>query len=171
MPEINLLTSLHNQTKRDYLKRVNDKDYPKYVAANIAKKWDYDYWDGDRKICYGGYKYIPGRFKPLAKNYKTIQIKNSKVIDIGCGKGFLLYELKLLIPSLEICGVDISKYAIKNSKEEISKFLKCKNANNLSFIKDNYYDLAFSLNTFHNLYCYDFEKAMKEFIRISNRQY
>jgi protein-L-isoaspartate(D-aspartate) O-methyltransferase len=173
MAYINLLTNLHNQTKRDYLKRVNDTKYPKHKAAKIAKKWSYDYWDGDRRICYGGYKYIPGRFKPLAKKlikqYKLNE--DSKVIDIGCGKGFLLYELKLLIPSIEICGIDISNYAIKNSKKEIKNKLICKNASNLMFIKDNYYDLAISLNTFHNLYCYDFEKALNEFSRISKKQY
>ena len=57
----NLLATLHTKTKRDYLKRVNDKEFPKYKAALKAKKWGFDYWDGDRRINYGGYKYIPGR--------------------------------------------------------------------------------------------------------------
>ena len=64
---IDFLSSVHKSTSRDYLARVNDAEYPKAIAADLAKKWGYDYWDGDRKICYGGYKYLPGRWKPVAK--------------------------------------------------------------------------------------------------------
>ena len=56
------MSSLHKSTSRDYLARVNDKQFPKAKAANLAKKFDFDYWDGDRRICYGGYKYLEGGF-------------------------------------------------------------------------------------------------------------
>ena len=122
---IDFLSSVHKSTPRDYLARVNDKEFPKSKAAKLAKEWGYDYWDGDRRICYGGYKYMPGRWKPVAEqmidNY-NLQAGN-KILDIGCGKGFLLYEMKLLIPDLEICGIDISTYAVNNSKLEVKKFL------------------------------------------------
>ena len=97
MKEIDFLSSIHKSTKRDYLGRVNNKKYPKAKAAELAKKFDYDYWDGDREICYGGYKYIEGRWalKSLIKEYKLSN--RSKILDIGCGKGFLIYELKKLI--------------------------------------------------------------------------
>ena len=62
MKYIDFMGSLHKSTSRDYLARVNDKQFPKAKAANLAKKFDFDYWDGDRRICYGGYKYIPGRW-------------------------------------------------------------------------------------------------------------
>ena len=67
MKYIDFLSPLHKSTKRDYLARVNDLEYPKYKAAELAKKWDFDYWDGDRRINYGGYKYIPDRWKPVAE--------------------------------------------------------------------------------------------------------
>ena len=54
MAYIDFLSPLHKATKRDYLARVNDPEYPKAKAAALAKKWDFDYWDGDRRICYGG---------------------------------------------------------------------------------------------------------------------
>ncbi len=167
-----LLDKLHNKTKRDYLKRVNDKKYPKFKAAQIAKKWGYDYWDGDRRINYGGYKYIPGRWTSLAKKMiKLYNLKdNSKILDIGCGKGFLLYELKKINPTFSVFGVDISKYAIKNSKKEIKKYLKYSNCTKLPF-KNNYFDFAFSINTFHNLYNYELDKSLKEITRVSKRQY
>ena len=67
MAYIDLMSPLHKATTRDYLARVNDPEYPKARAAELAKQWGYDYWDGDRRICYGGYKYIPGRWAPVAK--------------------------------------------------------------------------------------------------------
>jgi protein-L-isoaspartate(D-aspartate) O-methyltransferase len=111
MREIDLLGNKHNSVSRDYLARVNDPDYPKHIAASLAKKWDFDYWDGDRRICYGGYRFIEGYWSPTAK--RLIEIYNltskSSVLDIGCGKGFLLYELKKLIPGLRVIGLDVSK--------------------------------------------------------------
>ena len=100
MKEIDFMSTLHKSTSRDYLARVNDPDFPKAQAANLAKKFDYDYWDGDRRICYGGYNYIPGRWEKVAKNMQSEYNLNSnaKILDIGCGKGYLLYDfLKILI--------------------------------------------------------------------------
>ena len=45
-------------------------------------------------------------------------------MDVGCGKRFMLYDLKKAISDIEVRGVDISGYAIENSKEEIKKYLK-----------------------------------------------
>ena len=94
MKEIDLISSLHKKTKRDYLARVNNLKFPKHKAASLAKKFDYDYWDGDRQICYGGYRYIEGRWnsviKKMVKKYDLPS--NPKILDVGCGKGFLLYD-------------------------------------------------------------------------------
>tara|TARA_B100000965_G_scaffold259246_1_gene218532 strand:+ start:467 stop:1138 length:672 start_codon:yes stop_codon:yes gene_type:complete len=170
MAEVDFLTDLHKSTKRDYLARVNDPIYPKYKAAELAKKFDYDYWDGDRRICYGGYKYIPGRWASVAK--KLIEYYNitseSKVLDIGCGKGFLLYEISKIIPGIDIYGVEISEYAIKNSKEEIRHKIVLGSASKLSWT-DNHFDLVISINTLHNMYSYDLELALKEMERVAKR--
>ena len=64
---LDFMSPLHKSTKRDYLKRVNDPEFPKHKAASLAKKFDYDYWDGDRRICYGGYKYLEGRWQKVAE--------------------------------------------------------------------------------------------------------
>jgi len=172
MNNIDFMTSLHKSTKRDYLGRVNDKEYPKAKAAMLAKQWGYDYWDGDRRINYGGYQYIPGRWEKLAKElilYYKLK-PGDKVLDIGCGKGYLLYDLKKILPELEIFGLDISNYALLNSKKEISNNLKLGNCNNLPW-DDQEFDLAISLNTFHNLYCYDLQKSLCEIQRVAKNKY
>ena len=121
MQEIDFMSSLHKKTNRDYLARVNDKEYPKYKAAELAKKFDFDYWDGDRDICYGGYKYIKGRMDNLVRkmiDYYNLN-SNSRILDIGCGKGYLLYDFTRFLPGIKVQGIDISDYAINNSKVSV----------------------------------------------------
>lgn len=167
MAYLDFLSSIHKSTVRDYLARVNDLEYPKAFAAERAKKWGYDYWDGDRRICYGGHYYIPGRWTPVAKAMiEHYKIKSgNKILDVGCGKGFLLYEIKLLVPGVEVYGVDISEYAIKHAKEEIRDSIQHGNANSLPF-SNNYFDLVYSLNTLHNLHNYDLDRALREMERV-----
>jgi SAM-dependent methyltransferase len=170
MNYIDFLSPLHKSTKRDYLARVNDIDFPKYKAADLAKKWDFDYWDGDRRINYGGYKYIEGRWEKVAKlMIDQYGLKNGdKILDIGCGKGYLMFDFKKILPDIEIYGVDISDYAVMNSKPEIKNHIQVANANNLPF-EDDFFDFTYSLNTFHNLHCYDLEKALYEMNRVSKK--
>lgn len=170
MAYIDFLSAVHNSTKRDYLARVNDPEYPKPKAAELAKRWDFDYWDGDRRICYGGYRYMPGRWAPMARamiDHYGLKA-GDKVLDIGCGKGFLLYEMSLLEPGLEIHGIDISPYAIEHAKEEIKGRLQVANANQLPF-PDNHFDFVFSITTLHNLHNYDLDKALREMERVGKK--
>ncbi len=169
---VDFISSIHKSTKRDYLARVNDKEYPKAKAAKIAKKFDFDYWDGDRRICYGGYKYIEGRWERVARNLKNFyKLTNKpKILDIGCGKGYLLFDLLKLIPDAEIHGIDISEYAIKNSKPEVKENLTLGNCTKLPW-EDKYFDLVLSINTLHTLYTFDLEKSLKEMERVGKKKY
>jgi len=174
MSYIDFLSPLHKSTNRDYLARVNDKVFPKAKAAELAKKWSHDYWDGDRRINYGGYNYIEGRWEKVARLMaEHYGLKSGdKILDIGCGKGFLLYDFTKIIPNINVFGIDISEYAIKNCKAEISNNLKEGNCTNLPY-QDNYFDFVFSINTLHNLHNYELENALKEINRVSksNKQY
>ena len=172
MAYVDFQSSLHKATKRDYLARVNDPEYPKPRAAELAKKWDYDYWDGDRRICYGGYKYMEGRWEKVARaivDHYGLKA-GSKVLDLGCGKGFQLFEFTRVCPGIEVYGLDISEYAMANAKEEISNRLTLGNATSLPW-PDKYFDLVFSLTTLHNLHNYDLEKALREVERVGKNKY
>ncbi len=170
MKEIDFMSSLHKSTKRDYLKRVNDPIFPKYKAAELAKKFDFDYWDGDRRICYGGYKYIPGRWDKVAKQIIEFYNlpKKAKILDVGCGKGFLLFDILKVLPEAEVYGIDISNYAIENSKEEIKSNLIVGNANKLPF-EDSYFDLVISINTLHCLEAPFLFESLKEIERVGRK--
>jgi SAM-dependent methyltransferase len=164
---VDFLSSVHKSTKRDYLKRVNE--FPKAEAMKIAKQFGYDYWDGDRKFGFGGYKY-DGRWRKVAQamaDHYGLK-KGDRILDVGCGKGFLLYEFTQVVPGINVEGIDISTYAIENSKEEVRPYLKAANAISLPY-EDNRFDLVISLNTLHNLYCYDLVKALKEIERVGKK--
>lgn len=172
MAYIDFMSAVHKATKRDYLARVNDPEYPKARAAELAKKWAYDYWDGDRRINYGGYRYIEGRWEKIARAMaEHYGLKpGDKILDVGCGKGFLLFDFTKVVPGIEVHGIDISDYAIANAKEEIQQRLRVGNATELPW-PDRYFDLVYSLNTLHNLHCYDLERALREMERVGKRKY
>ena len=143
--------NMHKKNSRNYFSRMN---LSKPSIMKNAKKYGFSYWDGKRTEGYGGYKYIDGYWKPFAKKLiKTYKLTNkSKVLDIGCGKGFLLYELKKILPKLTVTGYDISKYAIKNSHPGIKKYLHVYKAQDKYPFKNKSVDLVLSLGTLHNLH-------------------
>ena len=113
---------------------------------------------------------FPEDGKKIAKNFiDHYKLKpGDKILDIGCGKGFLLFDLLTLEPELEIFGIDISHYAIENSKPEIrDKLIECC-ATKLPF-KSNYFDLIISINTLHNLYAYELEQSLIEIERVGKK--
>ena len=160
----------HKSTKRDYLSRMKDN---KIFCMKIAKKYEKDYWDGNRRFGYGGYKYIPGRLESLAKNIiKTFRLTNrSNILDIGCGKGYLLYEIKKILPGIKFKGLDISKHAIKNAHKAIKKNLILKDVKNKLPFKNKEFDLAISFGVFHNFSIIELEKSLIEFSRVSKKNY
>ncbi|WP_415313762.1 class I SAM-dependent methyltransferase [Candidatus Pelagibacter sp. Uisw_106] len=164
------ISKVHNSTKRNYVERMINN---KIQCMKVAKKYSYDYWDGNRMYGYGGYKFIPGRWTPIAKKIiKDYKLTNrSSILDLGCGKGYLLFEIKKILPKINILGYDYSKYAIINSKKEIKKYLKVKDIRNKFSFKNNQFDLVLSLGTLHNFELSDLYKTIKEINRIAKRKY
>jgi len=163
MPQLDLLRALP-KAKRNIQKRAEAKD-PAVVAA--AKQYGEMYWDGPREYGYGGYRY-DGRWRPVARDIIAhYGLKpGMRVLDVGCGKGFLVKDLMLECPGLEVFGLDISHYALMHCPPEIVGRLHLGSAESLPF-PDASYDCAISLNTIHNLPRPRAITAMQEIQRLS----
>lgn len=167
LKQIDFLQQYNLSSKRDYRGRV--MQYDKAECAPVAKQWGYDYWDGDRRYGYGGYKY-DGRWLPLARQIaEHYQLHaGDRILDVGCGKGFMLYEFTRAVPGVEIAGLDISQYALEHAKEEVRQFLVQGHARKLPFA-DKSFDFIYSNTTLHNLPPQDLYPAIKEIERVRQR--
>jgi len=164
--KINLLRQ-YPKSKRNLSKREKNKTAK---VKKIARKFGKEYFDGHRDYGYGGFKYNPKYWTKVVRDIKKkYKLSNkSKILDVGCAKGFLIYDLKKILPKADIIGIDVSRYAIKNSKKEVKKYLKFGNAKKLKY-KDNYFDLVLSINTIHNLNKKDCAMALREISRVTKK--
>ena len=163
-----LIQQIHRSTPRDYLgERVIGVD--KAACAVVAKRFDRDYWDGDRKYGYGGYRY-DGRWRKLAEDLISEYglTAGDQILDIGCGKGFLVYEFTQCLPGIEVAGLDISQYAVDHGKQEIRDRLTVGNAIKLPYA-DRSFDFILSINALHNLRNYELEPALQEIQRVGTQ--
>jgi len=160
--EIDLLRSLP-KTKRNIQQRAQGKD-PEVVAT--ARKFGQEYWDGDRKYGYGGYRY-DGRWRSVARDIiGHLGLKSGmRVLDVGCGKGFLVKDLMLECPGLEAFGLDISRYALLHCDTAVVGRLHLGSADSLPF-PDRAFDCVLSINTLHNLERPGVVRALKEIERV-----
>jgi ubiquinone/menaquinone biosynthesis C-methylase UbiE len=167
---LNIVTPLHKMTKRDYVGRMMDE---KVHCMMKAKEYEADYWDGDRRYGYGGYRYIPGRWKPVAQALiERHQLKGKvRILDVGCGKGFLLHEFKLLLPEADVVGFDISRHGLADAKPEVKDSLFRYRAQDPYPFGDKSFDLVVSLGTLHNLKLFELQSALGEIERVGKSKY
>ncbi|WP_169543640.1 class I SAM-dependent methyltransferase [Sneathiella aquimaris] len=165
--EIDLLAN-YPKTKRDLTQRGNEKTE---ADRAIARQFGKDFFDGDRRHGYGGFSYFPRFWQPVIPTFQSHfgLTKNSSLLDVGCAKGFMLHDLKELIPGITVAGVDVSDYAIENSMETVREQVSVADARDLPF-GDNSFDVVISINTVHNLEKPDCGKALQEIERVSKGQ-
>ena len=162
--EIDLLRN-YPKAKRDLSKRLEQKTEQ---VRNVAREFGKDFFDGDRQYGYGGFNYNPKYWSEVVKDFANhYKLSNdSKILDVGCAKGFMLYDFQKLNKNFDLHGIDISEYAIQNSIIDIKNKLKVGDAKVLPY-EDNTFDLVISINTIHNLEPVECSISLKEISRVS----
>lgn len=162
--EIDLLKN-YPKVNRDLTKRLEQKSEE---VRKIARKFGKEFFDGERQYGYGGFSYNPKFWTEVVKDFvEYYNLKDgSKILDVGCAKGFMLYDFKKYNNTFELHGIDISNYAIENSVDEVKENLKVADAKALPY-DDNSFDLVISINTIHNLDEKDCAISLKEISRVS----
>lgn len=166
---VEIVTPLHKKTKRDYLARMVDD---KVHCMLKAKEYEADYWDGDRRYGYGGYKY-DGRWKPVAEALiKRYNLKDGcKILDVACGKAHVLTELKKLLPNAHLVGFDLSHHGLATAPEEIRPHLFRYRMQDPYPFGDKSFDLVISLAAIHNMRLFELKTVMSEIQRVGKQGY
>lgn len=165
--EIDLLKN-YPKTKRDPKSRAAEKTEEDRMTA---RKFGKEFFDGERRHGYGGFYYNPRFWEPVIPDFINHfgLTEKSSVLDVGCGKGFMLHDLVAALPGINVAGIDISNYAIENCVEPMRPFLQVADAREIPF-EDNSFDVVISITTLHNLNKKDFIIAIKEIERVSKKQ-
>ena len=105
MPEINLLDR-YPQSKRPIDERGH---LITETHRATARKFDKEYFDGERLTGYGGYNYHPRFWTETVKRFREHYNlpDNASILDVGCAKGFMMHDFHALMPKATIKGVDI----------------------------------------------------------------
>lgn len=165
MAEIDLM-QYYPRTSKSLSSRVDVTE----DDLKIARKFSKEYFDGDRKYGYGGY-YYNGKYWSKTVEYmrEYYNLKSdASILDVGCGKGFMLFDFKMLMPKSRLVGLDISNYAYENAIPEIQPDIQIGNAKQLPF-EDNSFDLVLGINVVHNLDLVECKQAIQEIERVSKR--
>ena len=135
----------------------------------IARRFGREYFDGDRTTGYGGYRY-DGRWLPIAERICDHYGLTSahRVLDVGCAKGFLMHDLRRVVPGIDVVGIDISEYALQCAVDDIQPRVVQGTARQLPF-RDRSFDLVLSINTLHNLERDACLEALGEIERVGRR--
>jgi SAM-dependent methyltransferase len=162
--EIDLLRN-YPRSPRNLEQREKEKT-PEVRA--LARKFGREYFDGERQTGYGGFHYNPRFWQPVIPDFVSHfgMTRTSSVLDVGCGKGFMLHDMTELIPGVTVQGIDVSSYAIQNSLDSVRPFLQVANAKDLPY-EDDSFDFVFAINTVHNLELEDCGQALREIQRVA----
>ncbi len=149
-------------------KRIVGKDFKRTIENRlVAWQLDKDYYDGKRENGYGGFKYdarwldiIP----EIAERYNLNS--SSSVLEIGCKKGFFIYDMKKIFNGIDIKGIENHKYPIENSMEEVRNNIIFSDYQSLPF-EDNKFDFILSFAAIYMLSLGEMIKGLKEIERVS----
>ena len=139
----------------------------KFIAWELSEQ----YYDGDRNNGYGGFSYDGRWLNLLPKFIKRYNLNNnSKILDLGCKKGFIMKDLKILLPRAKVYGIEDHLYPIKNAEKEIKKNIIFSNYYKIPF-KKNYFDLIIGFSSIYKYNFIDVVKTIKEINRVSKNSF
>lgn len=164
--EVDLLRN-YPRTKRNVAERGQTKTEEDRA---IARQFGPEFFDGDRRHGYGGFAYHPRFWQPVIPDFQRhYGLKSgSRVLDIGCAKGFMLYDFLQHIPGIQIAGIDVSQYAIEHALSSVKPYVSIADARKLPF-DDHSFDLVIAINTIHNLEESDLKIALNEIMRVTKQ--
>lgn len=165
MAEIDLMARYPKSKRDDLLStraEVNEED------RRIAQKFGKEYFDGPRRLGLGGYAYNPKYFTPVVEDMIRHYglTNNSRVLDVGCAKGFMLHDFKVALPGMTVAGIDISDYCLENAMESVKPFLRKASCDALPY-PDKSFDLVIAIATIHNLDVEGVKQSLHEIMRVS----
>ena len=169
MSEIKLMAR-YPKPSRDFISNqrasLNEKD------RLLAQEFNYEYFDGPRLLGLGGYEYINDYWKEVCIDFVEYYKlnKSSSLLDVGCGKGFTMFEFCKLIPQLRVRGLEISEYCINNSLPIVRPNIDRGCCSSLPY-ENNTFELAISIATIHNLDINGVKRALREIIRVSKTNF
>lgn len=164
---INLMDRYPKTNRNEYASRINELT-PEEVK--ISKQFGKEYFDGERKYGLGGYHYDPKFFTPVVEDFaKYYGIKsNDRILDVGCAKGFMLFDFLRLIPDLSVAGIDISTYCYERAISTVKPFITIGSCDHLPYL-DNSFDYVFSIATIHNLDRAGIVQSLREIVRVTKK--
>lgn len=146
---------------------VNRKIKNKLIAWQLDK----DYYDGDRNNGYGGFNYDGRWLNLLPKFIKRYKLNNnSKILDLGCKKGFIMKDLNILLPKAKVYGIEDHKYPIQNAEKQIKKNIIFSKYYDIPF-KDKYFDLVIGFSSIYKYNFGDVAKTILEINRVSKKSF
>jgi hypothetical protein len=163
MAEINLLDRLPT-VKRDPKARAAAKTAEDRA---VARRFDRDFFDGERRHGYGGYRY-DGRWLPVARRFvEHYGLRpDAQILDVGAAKGFLMYDFLQVLPGATVRGLDVSAYGKENAHDGMGPLIDIGSAEELPY-NDHSFDLVLSINSIHNLPLAKCKQALCEMERVS----
>lgn len=161
--EIDLLVN-YPRPKRDVDSRAANKTTEDRA---VARRFDKEFFDGDRRTGYGGFTYHPRFWQPTVPVFQRHfgLTGSSSVLDVGCAKGFMMHDLAALIPGITVKGIDVSPYAVANAIEDMRPQVQVADARCLPFA-DASFDVVIAINTIHNLEIDGVEESLREIERV-----
>ena len=164
--EINLLKN-YPKTKRNIKDRGADKTEE---DRKVARRFGKDFFDGDRKHGYGGFRYSPKFWQPVIPAFQQhfSLSAHSSVLDVGCGSGE--YMLTVAKMGAHVFGQDLGRTQVNAANNRLKKHQASGrafvgDAQKLSF-ESNYFDIVYSTDFFEHICLETKQKVISEIYRV-----